>query len=66
MTTDNDSPKKKNEPLPDPRDYLANERTYHAWIGTSVGMVFGFVVVKFRMFVKQMSLIFQKPVPSHE
>lgn len=29
-------------------------------------MVFGFVVVKFTMFVKQMSLVFQKPLPSDD
>ena len=39
-------------------DYLANERTLLAWIRTSIGiMVFGFVVVKFSLFIKQMSLL---------
>jgi putative membrane protein len=37
-------------------DHLANERTYLAWLRTGVGiMVFGFVVVKFSLFVKQFS-----------
>jgi putative membrane protein len=41
-----------------PTDYLANERTFLAWIRTSIGiMAFGFVVVKFSMFVKQLSLM---------
>lgn len=48
-------------------DHLANERTFLAWIRTSVGvMAFGFVVVKFSLFVKQISLILGKQdvVPS--
>ena len=42
-------------------DHLANERTFLAWIRTSVGiMAFGFVVVKFSLFVKQISVILGK------
>lgn len=42
-----------------PMDHLANERTFLAWVRTSIGiMAFGFVVVKFSLFVKQLSLIF--------
>ncbi|SFO17451.1 putative membrane protein [Chitinophaga sp. YR627] len=38
-------------------DHLANERTLLAWTRTSIGiMAFGFVVVKFSLFVKQLSL----------
>lgn len=41
-----------------PNDHLANERTFLAWIRTSIGiMAFGFVVEKFSLFVKQISLI---------
>jgi putative membrane protein len=37
---------------------MANERTFLAWIRTSIGiMAFGFVVEKFALFIKQMSLI---------
>lgn len=44
-----------------PGDHLANERTFLAWIRTSVGvMAFGFVVVKFSLFIKQISLILGK------
>ena len=44
-----------------PSDHLANERTFLAWIRTSVGvMAFGFVVVKFSLFVKQLSLLLGK------
>lgn len=48
-------------------DHLANERTYLAWIRTSIGiMAFGFVVVKFSLFVKQIALILgkEREVPS--
>ncbi|RTL52342.1 MAG: DUF202 domain-containing protein [Sphingobacteriales bacterium] len=42
-------------------DHLANERTFLSWIRTSIGiMAFGFVVVKFTLFVKQISLILGK------
>jgi putative membrane protein len=42
-------------------DHLANERTFLAWIRTSIGiMAFGFVVVKFSLFVKQISMIIGK------
>ena len=45
-------------------DHLANERTFLAWVRTSIGiMAFGFVVVKFTLFVKQISLVLQKPLP---
>lgn len=44
-----------------PADHLANERTFLAWIRTSIGiMAFGFVVVKFSLFVKQISLFLGK------
>ncbi len=38
------------------RDHMANERTFLAWIRTSVGvMAFGFVVEKFALFIRQLS-----------
>jgi putative membrane protein len=49
-------------------DHLANERTFLAWIRTSVGLMgFGFVVVKFSIFVRQISIVVDRaiPVPSH-
>jgi len=50
-----------------PSDHLANERTFLAWIRTSIGiMVFGFVVVKFSLFVKQISLILEKETVIHQ
>lgn len=37
-------------------DHLANERTFLAWIRTSIGIIgLGFVVVKFSIFVRQIS-----------
>jgi len=44
------------------RVHMANERTFLAWIRTSIGiMAFGFVVEKFALFIKQMSLVLGKP-----
>lgn len=38
-------------------DHLANERTYLAWVRTSIGvMAFGFVVEKFALFLKKISI----------
>ncbi|BCB96856.1 membrane protein [Dissulfurispira thermophila] len=42
---------------------MANERTFLAWIRTSIGiMAFGFVVEKFSLFVRQMSYPLGKEV----
>jgi putative membrane protein len=42
-----------------PTDHLANERTFLAWIRTAIAiMAFGFVVVKFSLFIQQLSLLF--------
>ena len=41
-----------------PADHLANERTFLAWIRTSIALMgFGFVIVKFAVFVRQMSFM---------
>lgn len=41
-----------------PNDHLANERTLLAWVRTGIGiMAFGFVVVKFSFFIKQLSIL---------
>jgi putative membrane protein len=43
------------------RDHLANERTFLAWIRTSIGiMAFGFVVEKFTLFLKQITFFLAK------
>ncbi len=45
------------------RVHMANERTFLAWIRTSIGiMAFGFVVEKFALFVKQISFFLGKEV----
>lgn len=47
-------------------DHLANERTFLAWIRTSIGiMAFGFVVERFSLFSKQLMAVFTKE-PSPE
>jgi len=56
---DNDTQIKKAGPT----DHLANERTFLAWIRTSIALIgFGFVIVKFAMFVHQISLMTGTPV----
>lgn len=49
------------------REHLANERTFLAWIRTAIALMgFGFVIVKFALFLKQLSLLLEAPiVPSH-
>jgi inner membrane protein YidH len=48
-------------------DHLANERTLLAWIRTSIGiMAFGFVVVKFSLFIKQIGLVLGKEPVIHQ
>ncbi|MBS1587050.1 MAG: DUF202 domain-containing protein [Bacteroidetes bacterium] len=43
-------------------DHLANERTLLAWLRTGIGiMAFGFVVVKFSLFVRQLSVALGRP-----
>ncbi len=43
------------------RVHMANERTFLAWIRTSIGlMAFGFVVERFALFMKQLSYYSEK------
>lgn len=54
----NGIPDKKEIKKAGPTDHLANERTFLAWIRTSIALIgFGFVIVKFALFVQQISLI---------
>ncbi len=58
MPEDKRTPKVRNR-----RVHMANERTFLAWIRTSIGiMAFGFVVEKFAIFVKQVSYILGKEI----
>ncbi len=55
---DKNSPKVRNR-----RVHMANERTFLAWIRTSIGiMAFGFVVEKFAIFVRQVSYFLGKEI----
>ncbi|MDM1293977.1 DUF202 domain-containing protein [Sphingobacterium sp. N143] len=47
-------------------DHLANERTFLAWIRTSLGIMgFGFVVVKFSLFIRQIESVLRTGVIAH-
>ncbi len=49
---------KKSAKVGDRRVHMANERTFLAWIRTSIGiMAFGFVLERFALFSKQMSYV---------
>jgi putative membrane protein len=55
---------KKTAKVQNRRVHMANERTFLAWIRTSIGiMAFGFVVEKFALFVKQMAYFLSKTSP---
>lgn len=65
-----ESPEKNAEKKRHRRVHMANERTYLAWIRTSIAiMAFGFVVEKFSLFVKQMGFYLGKemtpPAPGY-
>ncbi len=47
-------------------EYLANERTFLAWIRTSVAIVsLGFVVAKFGVWLRELSLHLAPPMQAH-
>ena len=55
---------KKTNKVSNRRVHMANERTFLAWIRTSIGiMAFGFVVEKFALFIKQMGCFLAKTDP---
>src|SRR5512135_1952035 len=48
------------------RVHMANERTFLAWVRTSISvMAFGFVVERFSLFVRQMAAYLGKATPPH-
>lgn len=54
-------PDKKAAKVRNRRVHMANERTFLAWIRTSIGiMAFGFVVERFGLFLKQMQFFLGK------
>jgi putative membrane protein len=57
----------KGKPVADLRDYLAEERTFLAWIRTGVGaMGFGFVVARFGISGDEPHAVPHAAVPPHE
>ncbi len=51
----------KSAKVRDLRVHMANERTFLAWVRTSIGiMAFGFVVEKFALFMKKLAYFFEK------
>lgn len=61
MSNNEDSENQNPNPISSARDHMANERTFLAWIRTSIGiMAFGFVVEKFALFINQISLFLGK------
>jgi putative membrane protein len=52
---------------PAANDHLANERTFLAWVRTSIGIMgFGFVVVKFSLFIRQITIALASPVAIYQ
>ena len=55
------SPHLKSSKIVNRRVHMANERTFLAWIRTSIGiMAFGFVVEKFALFMREFSYLVGK------
>lgn len=51
---------KKSNMFDKSREHLANERTFLAWIRTGIALIgLGFVIVKFTLFLRQLSLMFE-------
>ncbi len=58
----NSSNTKSSEKQAGASDHLANERTFLAWIRTSIAMMgFGFVIVKFALFIRQITAVLHQP-----
>ena len=56
-----------NNPAPDRHtsDHLANERTFLAWIRTSISVIgLGFVVAKFTVWIRELSVRLDQPAPT--
>jgi putative membrane protein len=54
------------KPIDDPRVYLAAERTFLAWIRTSISLMgFGFLIARFALFLRAYGLTNGGPAPTH-
>src|SRR5678815_2457394 len=50
-----------------PQQYLANERTFLAWIRTSISLIgLGFIISKFSLFIAEFKVIIQNAVDSND
>lgn len=48
------------------REHQANERTFLAWLRTSIALMsFGFVIARFGLFLNEMSLVLTRKEPPH-
>ncbi|MES2645578.1 MAG: DUF202 domain-containing protein [Bacteroidota bacterium] len=57
----------KDRKPPGAADFLANERTFLAWVRTSIALMgFGFVIVKFALFISQISVALGDKAPTQE
>lgn len=56
-----------NNNLSKPADHLANERTFLSWVRTSIALMgFGFVIVKFSLFVREISIALGEKTIVHD
>ena len=57
------SPADIRKPAPHTSDHLANERTFLAWIRTSISMIgLGFVVAKFGVWLRELAARLDDPI----
>lgn len=50
-------------PIDRQREHQANERTFLAWLRTSIALVgFGFAIARFGIFLRQMSFVVEQPM----
>ena len=55
----NPQPEPPLKPVDDPRVYMAAERTYLAWVRTSLGLMgFGFLIARFGILIRGMEMMY--------